>query len=132
MDWIYRGRKVTSVEDVPPTAVGFIYVMTVPATGHKYVGKKFLYGYQNKTLPGKVRKLKVVKDSNWLKYYSSNEQLVDLHRMGEPIDREIIEYAYTKAELTYLECRYMFMWDVIRDPLYLNSNILGKFYRGRV
>lgn len=116
----------------PPGAIGFVYCITIPATGHRYIGKKNLYSYTTKQLVGKKRRVKIIKQSDWLKYHSSNEQLRDLQRLGEPLDREILEYGYSPIELTYLETRYLFMLDTIRDPLYLNSNILGKFYRGRV
>lgn len=132
MDWIYKGRKVTSINDMPPGAIGFVYVMTIAGTGHRYVGKKNLYSYITKPVEGKKRRQRIVKESNWLKYYSSNEQVRDLQRLGETIDREIVEYCYSPIELTYAETRYLFIFDAIRDPLYLNSNILGKFYRGRV
>jgi len=31
--------------------------------------------------------------------------------------------------LTYFECKYQFMYDVLENENYLNSNILGKFYK---
>lgn len=116
----------------PPGAIGFVYCITIPATGHRYIGKKNLYSHTTKQLVGKKRRVKIIKQSDWLKYHSSNDQLRDLQRMGEPLDREILEYGYSPIELTYLETRYLFMLDVLRDPMYLNSNIGGKFFRGKV
>ena len=36
--------------------------------------------------------------------------------------------AYNKKELTYLECKYQFIFEVLEDKKYINDNILGKFY----
>ena len=33
-----------------------------------------------------------------------------------------------KKELTYLECKYQFMLEVLENTKYLNDNILGKFF----
>ena len=132
MDWIYKNKKVKSLGDTPPGAIGFVYFIRIPGNGTSYIGKKNFQANITKPIPDSKRRLKSVKESNWLKYYSSNEIINDLHRLGEPIDREILEYAYSKAELTYLECMYMFTFDVLRDPMFLNNNILGKFFRGRV
>ena len=44
------------------------------------------------------------------------------------LNRKILQIAYNKKELTYLECKYQFVLEVLEDKQYLNDNILGKFY----
>ena len=46
----------------------------------------------------------------------------------EDLERTILQVAYNKKELTYLECKYQFILEVLEDKKYLNDNILGKFY----
>ena len=48
--------------------------------------------------------------------------------MKEDLKREILEIAYHKKELTYLECKYQFVLGVLESKSYLNDNILGKFF----
>ena len=45
-------------------------------------------------------------------------------------ERKILVICKTKKELTYFECKYLFINEVLetRDN-YINDNILGKFYR---
>ena len=48
--------------------------------------------------------------------------------MKEDLKREMLAVAYNKKELTYLECKWQFVLEVLETPKYLNDNILGKFY----
>jgi hypothetical protein len=66
---------------------------------------------------------------DFMKYYSSNKTLKEAHKAGVVIKREILMICYSAMELTYQECKYLFCNDCIIDDKYLNSNILGKFYR---
>ncbi len=54
--------------------------------------------------------------------------MVALVANKEDLERKILQVAYNKKELTYLECKYQFISEVLEDKKYLNDNILGKFY----
>ena len=43
--------------------------------------------------------------------------------------REIIIFTSTKKQLTYFETKLQFVNEVLENDEYLNSNILGKFFR---
>ena len=44
--------------------------------------------------------------------------------------KQILSYVKSKKELTYYECKELFINEVLeRDNEYINDNILGKFYR---
>ena len=43
--------------------------------------------------------------------------------------REILEFAFKKKHLTYLETKYLFTNNVLENNEYINDNILGKFFR---
>ena len=50
-------------------------------------------------------------------------------QINEDLERKILTSGfYNKKELTYLECKYQFILEVLEDKKYLNDNILGKFY----
>ena len=44
----------------------------------------------------------------------------------------VIQYAFSNQELTYLEAKMLFKYDVLENANYINDNILGKFYRGKL
>ena len=45
-------------------------------------------------------------------------------------ERRILYYVPNKKLLTYFECKYLFINEVLeQDGVYINDNVLGKFYR---
>ena len=130
--WIYKDQVVLSVKDMPEGTYGFIYEVTHIPTGKKYLGKKVLQF--NRTLPplkGMKRKRKVVKESDWLTYFGSHQEIKQLIKEGkqDEFSREILQFVPTKKLLTYFECKYLFINEVLENNEYINDNILGKFYR---
>jgi len=131
--WIYEGKPIESMEDMPEGTFGFIYEVTHNPTGKKYVGKKQLM--MNRTLPplkGQKRKRKVVKEGDWKTYYGSQSDIKSLLKEGSALDfsRKILNFVPSKKLLTYYETKYLFERGVLEKPdEYLNDNILGKFYR---
>ena len=130
--WLFDDIKITSMDGIPDGAIGFVY-MLVHSSGKKYIGKKHLES--NKTLPplkGKKRNRKVVKESDWIKYYGSNTEIKQMIKEGKSDEfiRYILEFAYGKKHLTYLETKYLFKYEVLEHPdLYWNDTIGGRFYR---
>jgi len=148
--WLYKGLPVASIEGMPEGTYGFIYEVTHISTGKKYLGKKVLYFERNKKLGkrelealreerkaqgigGRVPlKKKVVTESDWKTYYGSQKEILELVKEGnqEDFKREILQYVPDKKQLTYYECKYLFINEVLETRNnYINDNILGKFYR---
>jgi hypothetical protein len=148
--WLYKGLPVVSIEGMPEGTYGFIYEVTHIPTGKKYLGKKVLYFERNKKLGkrelqalkeerkaqgigGRVPlKKKVVTESDWKTYYGSQKEILELVKEGnqEDFKREILQYVPDKKQLTYYECKYLFINEVLETRnIYINDNILGKFYR---
>lgn len=151
MSWIYKGKKVESLDDIPDNAFGFIYEITHIPSGRKYIGKKQLI-FKRKRKIGKretkrlkeekkengetnwwiVPKKKIVKkESDWLDYYGSSEEVKELLEEGnkEDFKREILDYATHKKNLSYKETKILFEYGVLEDQdTFINSNIQGKFY----
>ena len=131
--WTYQGRIFNDITDFPEDTYGFIYEVVHQPTGLKYLGKKVLYF--NRTLPplkGQKRKRKVVKESDWKDYYGSHKDILKLVKEGSVMDfdRKILCYVPNKKLLTYFECKYLFINEVLENSeVYINDNILGKFYR---
>lgn len=141
--WLYQGKEILSLEDLPQDTYGFIYISIHQPTGKSYIGKKSLFHNVKKKLTkkqlieqtGRGRKPTteiVQKESDWKTYYGSAKPILDLLKEGkqEEFTRKILQLVPNKKLLTYYECKYLFMLGVIEQPDgYFNDNILGKFFR---
>ena len=131
--WLYKNKEINSIEDMPTDTFGFVYLVTHTPSGKKYLGKKQLIS--NRTLPplkGSKRKRKIQKESDWKTYYGSQTEVKQLVKESkDKLDfvREIRIFASTKKQLTYFETKLQFVNEVLENDEYLNSNILGKFFR---
>lgn len=142
-NWFYEGKEIKDISQFPLGTFGFVYEVITPE-GKKYIGKKVLYHNQKRKLTraelaeqtGRGRKslFKIVsKESDWKSYFGSNaslkKQIVEGEVTKESLDRQILEMAFNKKHLTYLETKYLFQLGVLEHPeLYYNDNILGKFF----
>ena len=148
--WTDNGRLITEISDMPTGTYGFIYETIHKPTGKKYIGKKVLYFERNKRLGKRALealkeerkakgiggrtplKQKVITESDWKEYYGSHKEILKLVKEGSPLDfeRRILCYVPNKKLLTYFECKYLFINEVLENrDNYINDNVLGKFYR---
>lgn len=138
--WIWAGSYVESLDELPPKAYGFAYEIVSRETGKRYIGKKQLYSYHtkiSKVLNEKTKRWNKVREvtateSNWKDYFGSSTEVKELIKQDggkQNFERYILEIAFSKKELTYLELKYQCKFDVLTDSHYVNSNILGKFFR---
>jgi hypothetical protein len=126
MTWFLEDKKIESIQDVPEGAIGFIYLITNPESEKYYIGKKSLYSTRKlPPLKGMKRKRTVTSESDWLKYMSSNRDV----KKWIDVERYILEFAYTKKELTYLENKALYCLGVLEDEKSMNENISGKFFK---
>ena len=147
MQWknVDDDSPVNSVEDMPQGTFGFIYCL-IYEDGSRYIGKKNLYS--EKTLPalksgelrpnssrvgrnkgGKRIYFDVVrKESNWKKYRGSSKDTQDLQLR----EKYLLCYAGSKRELTYLEVKMLFVYEVLEDDTYLNKNIINRWFKGNI
>ena len=143
MVWYHNGKEISEISHFPKNTFGFVYKIEHIPSGKSYIGKKVLYHNRKVKVTKKdllvyegVKGRKpthkrVVKESDWLKYYGSNKNLTELVTK-EPIKdfkRSIIKLAPNKKLLTYYETQYQFMYQVLERPdMFFNDNILGKFF----
>lgn len=141
--WLYENKVIEKLEDFPENTYGFVYMTTHKLTGISYIGKKSLFHNIKKKLtkkelaeqtgPGRKSSTKTIqKESDWKTYYGSAKPIVELIKDGKHSEftREILQLVPNKKLLTYYECKYLFKYGVLENPLeYFNDNILGKFFR---
>lgn len=139
-------KEVTTIDELPKDVTGFVYLI-VYKDGTKYIGKKNLYstvkikslasGKQRPNVIGKEYRNTgkgfrqsydiVRKETDWLKYKGSHKERL------KPIDKKyILDFAYTKLQLTYLEAKLLFKHEVLESNEFLNENILNTFYKDRL
>ena len=137
MSWLING-KIFCQESIPEGAIGFVYQMSAIINGKavSYIGKKNFFSNTKKKLAKKaistdkrLKKYKVVTKSAYQNYYSSNDVLKKAHKDGIVIKRDILKICYSKTELTYQEVRHQFLYSVLENDMFLNGNILGRFYK---
>ena len=136
--WYFLDKQINEISDLPKGAFGFIYQTTHIPTGKKYIGKKSLMYNRKKKLTKKElleyagkkgrtpTHIRVQKESDWKTYYGSHSFIKESNK--EDLERKILQLAFNKKELTYLECKWQFVLEVLETNKYLNDNILGKFY----
>ena len=130
--WLYKDKEINSIDDMPADTFGFVYLVTHTPSGKKYLGKKQLIS--NRTLPplkGSKRKRKIQKESDWKTYYGSHHFIKEEIKKGNQstFKREIIQCAFSKKELTYLENKVLFTLAVLESKDYLNDNIEGRYFK---
>ena len=128
---MYRGRPFTSekIEDY----YGFVYLIENQLTGQKYIGRKYLW--QKRKPKGKNRR--VTTESDWKKYYGSNDQLkADVKQFGvENFTRKIISLHKTVGKTNFAETEALFKYKVLTEkldsgePLYYNNQILNRYFK---
>jgi hypothetical protein len=140
--WLYQDTIIKNIEDFPKETYGFIYITTHIPSGTSYIGKKSLFHNVKKKLtkkelleqtgPGRKSTTKVVqKESDWKTYYGSAKPILELLKTGKHSEftREILQFVPNKKLLTYYECKYLFKYGVLENPLeYFNDNIQGRFF----
>lgn len=107
---------------------GFVYLIerTNAKEGEKrfYIGKKqFWSNTKLKPLKGKKRARRVMKESDWRKYYgSSNDLKSELKEHGpENFKRTILHYCESKWTMAYLEALEQLRYAVLFDDDFHNG-----------
>lgn len=137
--WVYHGKTVDSLEEMPEHTYGFVYLITNNKNGKKYVGKKAVLSVSYKVeyvegkRPGRLRKVKVpvYRESTWRNYFGSGQEIIEAVKQEgkDNFTREILRFVPTKKLLTYYEMKELCERDVLESDEYYNDNILAKFYR---
>ena len=138
--WIYKDTEITSIDQVPEGAIGFCYLMINSETGRKYVGKKQLYSERRtrinkkeKTETNTRKQFKIVrKESDWIIYNSSCKEIQEEYKKGVIFNRFIIQWCFSKRELTNTEVKLQFNNNVLESDEWYNENILTKFFKGKI
>ena len=140
------GKRVIDFNNdmIPEGAIGFVYMMNYLAKDgimYSYIGKKNFYSRRKKKFGKKAlaamtdkraKKYETVTKLDYENYFSSNKELKQAYKDGKLIYRTILKICFSKSELTYEETKAQFKYEVLERDYYLNGNILGRFYKGKI
>ena len=131
--WTYNDQLFTS--EMIGDYTGFVYCITDTRNQKKYIGKKTFKS--RRTLPplkGKTRRRKVIKESDWMTYYGSSEEVKTLvkEHSGDIFKREILHLCNTKGEMGYLELKEQIEREVLLSDEYYNGIVQAKIHRSHV
>ena len=129
MGWIYHGKEVGSIDDLPENSLGFIYIIRQISSGKYYIGKKLLSKAATKTVKGVKKKIR--KESDWMDYWSSSPQILEwIHDASGTGDftKEILVCVSSRGMLVYGEELALYMVGALESNLWINRNIRSKVY----
>ena len=137
--WYYNDQVLT---ELPEDKIGFVYLITNLNTGRRYIGKKLSkfsrVKYNMVTQKNGIKKRKKIRskiDSDWQTYWSSSPEVqADVKQLGEnTFRREILYFADSKGQLSYLEAREQFQRQVLENPdSWYNGIIQCRIHRSHV
>ena len=137
--WYYNDQVLT---ELPEDKIGFVYLITNLNTGRRYIGKKLSkfsrVKYKMVTQKNGIKKRKKIRskiDSDWQTYWSSSPEVqADVKQLGEnTFRREILYFADSKGQLSYLEAREQFQRQVLENPdNWYNGIIQCRIHRSHV
>ena len=142
MKWIYKNNEVP---DSKPNFFGFVYLIEYTDNTF-YIGKKSFYSmntlkplksgeqrlngtFFNKIVNHKVVQMESVRtESNWRNYIGSSKKTKHLR-----VRRKVMLQVYEdKLNLTFGELEWMIKCDVLRNKMYHNDNVAGKYFVGKI
>lgn len=120
VQWTHKGKNTF---DIPPLAIGFVYRIDLE-DGRYYIGKKNLTSTR-----GRGKKA-VTKESNWKTYCSSSKELKEIIKNGNiNYKKEILEFCFSKAELTYRETASIICLGALIDDKSLNGWVKATIFK---
>lgn len=121
--WTLDGKEDFNI---PPEAYGFVYRIDVIGTPFYYYGQKRLTSTR-----GRGKKA-VTKESAWRNYEGSSLELKALIKSGKKIKKQILEFAYSKSDLTLKETKQIICNGCLEDENSLNRWVYCRVYQKNI
>lgn len=123
--WLYKNKVFTS-EDIN-NVHGFIYLIKEKSTGRMYIGQKHFWTKKIRMVNKKKKKIKC--ESDWKKYYSSSNYIMEkVATEGiDDFERYILMMVQSSGMLNYAELLLQVDFRVLENPeKFINGYIGGR------
>lgn len=133
--WLFENKEFNPNDTRIENLAGFVYCITDLINNKKYIGKKTLWSTRRlKPLKGKTRRRVKKVQSDWMKYYGSNEEVKLLveNEGSVRFKREILKLCKTKGLMNYYEAKEQFDREVLFNDEYYNEFIGCKIHSKHV
>ena len=140
--WIYNGKEITSIDQFPDGAIGIIYRIDNLTNGKYYFGRKTCISKKKKKLTIAEKKLEenkrktfkyeVSETSGWKTYKGSNKPLLADLAKGDKFTKEIIQFCFSKAEMTFYETRAIICSTCLLSEDCYNDWVTCKVYKSHL
>jgi len=121
--WTLNGKEEFNI---PLDAYGFVYRIDIIGTPFYYYGQKRLTSTR-----GRGKKA-VTKESAWRNYEGSSLELKALIKSGKKIKKQILEFAYSKSDLTLKETKQIICNRCLEDENSLNRWVYCRVYQKNI
>jgi hypothetical protein len=132
-NWLFEGHEF---EQPTTDIIGFVYMMTNLSNGKRYIGKKNFWttkvSQKKNKKTGKIKKTRTKIPSDWLDYFSSNDEIKKEVVDGVAFKREILQLCKSKAEMTYWETKLQFEYDVLLDDNFYNGWVMCRIRKAHL
>jgi hypothetical protein len=142
INWTYNNKEITSVSQFPAGAIGIIYRIDNLTNGKYYFGRKTCISKKKKKLTIAEKKLEenkrktfkyeVSETSGWKNYKGSNKPLLADLAKGDNYKKEIIQFCFSKAEMTFYETRAIACSDCMLTEDCYNEWFSSKVYKSHL
>lgn len=142
INWIYQGKAITDINQIPKNAIGIIYKITNLTNNKYYYGRKTILSLRKKKLTLKEKQLPenkrksvkhvITESSGWKTYKGSNKPLLNDIKNGDKYIKEIIYFCTSKAEMTFYETRAIVCSDCMLTTDCYNDWFSAKVYKAHL
>ena len=142
--WTYNGKEITSIDQFPQGAIGIIYRINNLSNGKYYFGRKTCISKKKKKKKltiaekkleenkRKTFKYEVSETSGWKTYKGSNKPLLSDLNKGDKYEKIILQFCFSKAEMTFYETRAIACSDCMLTEDCYNDWFSAKVYKSHL